>query len=43
MNELAVQNQGQGLAISDDRKGLIVAGVSENTLRNYRFLLGLEI
>ena len=37
MNELVVQNQGQGLAISDNTKGLIVAGVSENTLRNYRF------
>lgn len=32
MNEGAVQNQGQGLAIRDDTTGLIVAGVSENTL-----------
>ena len=36
MNELARKNQ-QGLVISDDTKALITAGVSENTLRNYRF------
>ena len=35
MNKLAVRNQ--GLAISDDTRDLITAGVSENTLRNYRF------
>lgn len=27
----------QGVAISDDTKALITSGVSENTLRNYRF------
>ena len=36
MNALVEKNQ-QGLAISDDTRGLITAGVSENTLRNYRF------
>ena len=36
MNELSEKNQ-QGLAISNDTKALITAGVSENTLRNYRF------
>ena len=36
MNEIAEKDQ-QGLAISSDTKALITAGVSENTLRNYRF------
>ena len=36
MNELARMNQSD-IAISDDTRDLITAGVSENTLRNYRF------
>lgn len=36
MNELAEKNQ-QGRVISEDTKALITAGVSENTLRNYRY------
>ena len=36
MNELVERNQ-QELVISEDTKALITAGVSENTLRNYRF------
>lgn len=36
MNEMVEKNQ-QGLAVSDDTKALITAGVSQNTLRNYRF------
>ena len=37
MKDLSVQNQEHSLTISDDTRDLITAGVSENTLRNYRF------
>ena len=39
MNELSTVRDGTpGLcAVGDDTKALIVSGVSENTLRNYRF------
>ena len=36
MNELVEKNR-RGLVVSEDTKALITAGVSENTLRNYRY------